>query len=109
MMNRSTSLDADEREKTRRRTLTRPIRVTDDDVREFELAMANYKERSGRLFPTCSELLEVLRELGYAKRIWRPVATWAPITSNFSVIPSLDGGSAEVFGWFSSVETESGY
>ena len=30
-------------------------------------AMHDYKHRSGRMFPTWSEILEVLRELGYEK------------------------------------------
>jgi hypothetical protein len=34
---------------------------------EFMLAMNDYKRRSGRMFPTWSEVLEVLRELGYEK------------------------------------------
>jgi hypothetical protein len=34
---------------------------------EFMQAMEAYKRRSGRMFPTCSEVLEVLRELGYVK------------------------------------------
>jgi hypothetical protein len=34
---------------------------------EFMLAMKAYKERSGRMFPTWSEVLEVLKELGYEK------------------------------------------
>jgi hypothetical protein len=34
---------------------------------EFMLAMKDYKQRSGRMFPTWSEVLEVLRELGYEK------------------------------------------
>ena len=32
---------------------------------EFMRAMDDYKRRAGRMFPTCSEVLEVLRELGY--------------------------------------------
>jgi hypothetical protein len=35
--------------------------------REFMQAMHDYKQRSGRMFPTWSEVLEVLRELGYEK------------------------------------------
>jgi hypothetical protein len=31
------------------------------------LAMKEYKDRSGRMFPTWSEVLEVLRSLGYEK------------------------------------------
>jgi hypothetical protein len=34
---------------------------------EFMQAMQEYKRRSGRMFPTWSEVLEVLRELGYSK------------------------------------------
>lgn len=34
---------------------------------EFMLAMKEYKQRSGRMFPTWSEVLEVLRDLGYEK------------------------------------------
>ena len=34
---------------------------------EFMLAMNAYKQRSGRMFPTWSEVLEVLRSLGYEK------------------------------------------
>jgi hypothetical protein len=36
---------------------------------EFMGAMDNYKRRSGRMFPTCSEVLEVIRSLGYAKPV----------------------------------------
>ncbi len=38
---------------------------------EFMRALDTYKKSSGRLFPTCSEILEVLRSLGYE----RPVRT----------------------------------
>ena len=34
---------------------------------EFMLAMNEYKHKSGRMFPTWSEVLEVLRNLGYEK------------------------------------------
>jgi hypothetical protein len=37
---------------------------------EFMQALDRYKRASGRMFPTCSEVLEVLRSLGYQ----RPVA-----------------------------------
>ncbi len=37
-----------------------------DEV-EFMQAMQEYKKSSGRLFPTWSEVLEVLQGLGYAK------------------------------------------
>jgi len=35
---------------------------------EFMNALDEYKRTSGRMFPTCSEILEVLKKLGYAKR-----------------------------------------
>ncbi|GAB6165451.1 hypothetical protein JCM19992_14510 [Thermostilla marina] len=34
---------------------------------EFMVALDEYKRTSGRMFPTCSEILEVLRNLGYRK------------------------------------------
>ncbi|GIW87747.1 MAG: hypothetical protein KatS3mg108_2071 [Isosphaeraceae bacterium] len=37
------------------------------DELEFMNAMQEYKQRSGRMFPTWSEVLEVLRSLGYHK------------------------------------------
>lgn len=39
---------------------------TEDEV-EFMRALDSYKRASGRMFPTCSEILEVVRGLGYAK------------------------------------------
>jgi hypothetical protein len=39
---------------------------TDDEV-EFMNAIDEYKRKSGRMFPTCSEVLEVVRSLGYVK------------------------------------------
>jgi hypothetical protein len=34
---------------------------------EFMQAIEQYKRASGRMFPTCSELLEVVRSLGYVR------------------------------------------
>ncbi|MDD4269559.1 MAG: hypothetical protein PHN77_15130 [Thermoguttaceae bacterium] len=39
---------------------------------EFMNALDEYKRNSGRMFPTCSEILEVIRDLGYAKAGVRP-------------------------------------
>jgi hypothetical protein len=39
------------------------------DEIEFMSAMDDYKRRSGRMFPTCSEVLEVIKSLGYEKRV----------------------------------------
>lgn len=37
------------------------------DEIEFMQALERYKVSSGRKFPTCSEILEVLRSIGYEK------------------------------------------
>jgi hypothetical protein len=34
---------------------------------EFMNAMDEYKRKNGRMFPTCSEVLEVIRALGYVR------------------------------------------
>ena len=38
-----------------------------DDEIQFMHALDAYKRTSGRMFPTCSEILEVIRELGYIR------------------------------------------
>lgn len=45
---------------------------TPDEI-EFMHALDAYKRASGRMFPTCSEILEVIRGLGYV-RIGQPQA-----------------------------------
>jgi hypothetical protein len=50
-----------------------------DEV-EFMKAMDDYKRRSGRQFPTWSEVLEVLRDLGYRKTA-EPMLTYAATTA----------------------------
>ena len=45
-----------------------------DDEIEFMHALDAYKRRSGRMFPTCSEILEVIREIGYI-RVGREAVT----------------------------------
>ncbi len=42
---------------------------------EFMKAMDDYKRRSGRQFPTWSEVLEVIRDLGYRK-VAAPTTTY---------------------------------
>ena len=57
------------RKKQRRRHIdpTTCERDYSDPEIEFMRAMDDYKRRSGRMFPTCSEVLEVIRELGYIR------------------------------------------
>lgn len=58
------------REKVNRRRQIDPTTCerdyTDTEV-EFMNALDDYKRKSGRMFPTCSEVLEVIRSLGYVK------------------------------------------
>jgi hypothetical protein len=58
------------REKVNRRRQIDPTTCERDyspDEVEFMNAMNDYKRKSGRMFPTCSEILEVIRGLGYSK------------------------------------------
>ena len=62
------------REKVNRRRQIDPTTCERDysvEEVEFMNALDEYKRKSGRMFPTCSEILEVIRGLGYA----RPGAT----------------------------------
>ena len=43
-------------------------RCYSSDEVEFMNALADFKRASGRTFPTCSEILNVLRSLGYEKQ-----------------------------------------
>ena len=59
------------REKVSRRRQIDPTTCerdyTNEEI-EFMQAMDEYKRKSGRMFPTCSEVLEVIRDLGYVKQ-----------------------------------------
>lgn len=59
-----------DRRKVQRRRQIDPTTCERDysqDEIEFMQAMDNYKRDSGRMFPTCSEMLEVLRSMGYVR------------------------------------------
>ncbi|MCA9097451.1 MAG: hypothetical protein KDA36_03660 [Planctomycetaceae bacterium] len=75
---------ADRRQKVERRqkvdATTCERDYTDDEV-EFMRAMDEYKRNSGRMFPTWSEVLEVVRSLGYVKH-GLPPATSATTPMN---------------------------
>jgi hypothetical protein len=58
------------RRKVERRRLIDPTTCERDysgEEIEFMRAMDDYKRQSGRMFPTWSEVLEVVRSLGYTK------------------------------------------
>ncbi len=49
-------------------SLRRPLHDEyDGDEQEFIRALDEYKSRTGHRFPTCGEILAVLRGLGYRK------------------------------------------
>ncbi|MBR2694974.1 MAG: hypothetical protein IKE69_12260 [Thermoguttaceae bacterium] len=59
--------DEDGRKRRRHIDPTTCERDYSDDEVEFMKALDRYKKLNGRLFPTCSETLEVIRRLGYVK------------------------------------------
>lgn len=70
----------EERRKVERRRQIDPTtceRDYNNDEVEFMRAIDDYKRRSGRQFPTWSEVLEVLRDLGYRK-VAEPTTTFTP-------------------------------
>jgi hypothetical protein len=61
---------SERREKVARRRQIDPTTCERDysvDEVEFMNALEQYKRTNGRMFPTCSEVLEVIRGLGYVK------------------------------------------
>ena len=69
---RPSSAKATAPRRTDRRRLIDPTTCERDyaaDEIEFMQALDRYKRTSGRMFPTCSEVLEVLRSLGYQRGV----------------------------------------
>jgi hypothetical protein len=58
-----------------------------NDEIEFMQALDAYKRASGRMFPTCSEILEVIRNLGYVRVTPAPVAA-TPASSDLPLTSS---------------------
>lgn len=80
---------ATERRKVPRRRQIDPTTCERDysgDEIEFMQALDNYKRANGRMFPTCSEILEVIRGLGYIR-----VGTSAPVIES-NPVPSDSQG-----------------
>ena len=66
----SSTLDGSLPQRVERRRKIDPTTCERDysaEEREFMMAYEAYKRSSGRNFPTCSEILEVIRDLGYRK------------------------------------------
>ncbi|MEE2826040.1 MAG: hypothetical protein VYE64_05385 [Planctomycetota bacterium] len=71
---------AQERRKVKRRRQIDPTtceREYNASEIEFMQAMDEYKHASGRMFPTCSEILEVIIKLGY-RQIEEPGEIYQP-------------------------------
>lgn len=67
--NASPNQSSSRRKKTRRRQIdpTTCEREYNNCEIEFMQAIDTYKRSSGRMFPTCSEILEVIKSLGYER------------------------------------------
>lgn len=66
----SQPIPQERRAKVQRRRQIDPTtceREYSDDEIQFMHALDAYKRTSGRMFPTCSEILEVIRALGYVR------------------------------------------
>ena len=62
---------------------------TDDEI-EFMHALDEYKRANGRMFPTCSEILEVVRKLGYEKLdVNQTKVVAAPLASETDVLDAV--------------------
>ena len=57
-----------ERRKAQRRKRNINQYDLEEDTLEFIRAINRFKEQTGRAFPTWSEVLQILRELGYERR-----------------------------------------
>ena len=72
------------REKVNRRRQIDPTTCERDytvEEVEFMRALDEYKRKSGRMFPTCSEILEVIRDIGYSKQ---PATAPQPVAQDFA-------------------------
>ena len=84
------------REKVNRRRQIDPTTCERDytvDEVEFMQALDEYKRKSGRMFPTCSEILEVICGIGYSKQ---PATTSQADGRDFAP-PAPPAPSAEPF------------
>ena len=59
-----------------------------DDEIQFMHALDAYKRTSGRMFPTCSEILEVIRKLGFV-RLPQTATTLAPAADISSLVAPI--------------------
>jgi len=79
------------RQKQRRRHIdpTTCERDYNEEEVKFMRAMDDYKRQSGRMFPTCSEVLEVVRSLGYVQLSPEQLQTLGIDTQNATAEPEV--------------------
>jgi len=87
-----------QRRKVQRRRQIDPTTCERDysaDEIEFMQALDAYKRANGRMFPTCSEILEVIRDMGYVRV--SPGAEVPPSGTDSSPAPATaDAGPSPV-------------
>lgn len=90
-------VEPDRRKPHRRRQIdpTTCEREYSDPEIEFMQALDEYKRASGRMFPTCSEILEVISKLGYRRiadreEIYNPNAEKSDEGSEFESFDDSD-------------------
>ena len=87
------------RKKQRRRHIdpTTCERDYSDPEIEFMRAMDDYKRKSGRMFPTCSEVLEVVRDLGYVRLTEDQFETLGLVDCEEEAVEEIDDPDADEF------------
>jgi hypothetical protein len=85
------------REKVARRRQIDPTTCERDytgDEIEFMQALEAYKVANGRMFPTCSEILEVIRGLGYVRLPVAQIAT--AVAEQGAAVATVDAAATQV-------------
>lgn len=88
----ATPVKLERRTKVQRRRQIDPTtceRDYSDEEVAFMNAMDEYKRKSGRMFPTCSEVLEVVRNLGYVKLTPAELAVVRPEIAGPEVVEAI--------------------
>ena len=73
---------------------------------EFMNALDEYKRTSGRMFPTCSEVLEVIRGLGYVRLSPAELAARTAEEAPAEIVEDQDVPASEELELAGSVESE---
>ena len=68
-------------------------REYNDEEIQFMQALEAYKRANGRMFPTCSEILEVVRDLGYVRVTPSPES--AATGTDATILPLADQASEQ--------------